>query len=317
MLPLPLWALRRRLRSCPAIQSVSYEATDERLRPVVRMAVQAFVRSAARSAFAAAALTAGIAFAGSKTYSGTLDDPGNTALIGSGPAPSAPDFTDEDAIANNVALYAFAVATAQTVEFRSLGFGEGGVDPYFTLFAGSDGTATVVGSNVDQAFSTGGDFDLTFTLASGAYQFALGAFANESFAENGGGTLADGFIGLGETYSLGDGHYRIEVTTSSTTPPSSMPEPATIALWSVAIAAACLARRASHPRRRSRLFPGARETRTMNRAKPSAVVGTRNAVIPAAFPSSPPVRAKTRSSSETSTTELKRFSPVMIQSSPS
>jgi|GEM_PF-1009640 len=198
----------------------------------------------ARGVALALALHAGAVLAAPTTYTGSLDDPANPALIGSGPAPSAPDFSDASTIANNVALYAFSLATAQTVEFRSLGFGEGGVDPYFTLFAGSDGTATVVGSNFDQAFTTGGDFDLAFVLAAGAYQFAIGAFANESFAENGGGTLADGFIGLGESFSLGDGHYRIEVTTSDvTTPPGTpVPEPETLALWSAAVVAWILAR---------------------------------------------------------------------------
>ena len=54
-----------------------------------------------------------------------------------------------------------------TVTFDSNGFDAGGADPYFTLFAGSDNSAIFLGSNYDPAFTTGGNFNLSYTLAAG------------------------------------------------------------------------------------------------------------------------------------------------------
>jgi hypothetical protein len=166
-----------------------------------------------------ALLVAAAASASAQTYTGRFDDPRNTALVASDL--SAASFADEFAIANNVAIYDLVVPIAGTVSIQSTGFGEGGADPYFTLFQGADATATFLDSNYLQAFSTGGDFSYSASLAAGAYKIALGVFANMSFAENlGSGTLTDGFIALGEPGSLGDGHYRLVVTTP-------VPEPST------------------------------------------------------------------------------------------
>jgi len=81
-------------------------------------------------------------------------------------------------------------------------------------------------------------------LAAGAYKIALGAFANMSFAENtGAGYLADGFVGLGDPSSFGDGSYRLVVT-------SAVPEPTTWALLAmglVMLSARILARRPALP----------------------------------------------------------------------
>jgi len=162
---------------------------------------------------------AAAASAQTTTYNGRFDDPANSALVGSDL--TAASFIDEFAFANNVAIYDLVVATAGTVSIQSTGFGEGGIDPYFTLFRGSDGTATFLDSNYVQAFSTGGDFTYSASLGVGAYKIALGVFANMSFAENlGSGTLADGFVALGEPGSLRDGHYQLVVSTP-------VPEPST------------------------------------------------------------------------------------------
>ena len=83
-----------------------------------------------------------------------------------------------------MALYTFSVTIPGTVSIVSTGFAAGGVDPYFTLFAGSGDSATFLDSNYAQAISTGGDFTWTSTLAVGTYEIALGAFENMSFAEN-------------------------------------------------------------------------------------------------------------------------------------
>ena len=162
------------------------------------------------------------------SLSGRFDDPTNTALVGSDLG--AAQFGDVNAIANNVALYDFTVTTAGTVTIQSLGFGEGGADPYFTLFEGAGTGATFLDSNYSQAFSTGGDFIWSGGLAVGTYQIALGVFANMSFAENSGaGTLGDGFIGLGVPDSAGDGHYHLGVTTP-------VPEPSTWLLLAIGLA---------------------------------------------------------------------------------
>jgi hypothetical protein len=123
--------------------------------------------------------------------------------------------------------------------FESYGFAAGGVDPYFTLFMGSGGSATFLGSNFAQAFSTGGDFATTFDLPAGSYMLAIGAFANVSFTENLGiGTLADGFTALGGPSFLGNYYY--EVNVSSAAP---VPEPATSILISTGLVALYMRRR--------------------------------------------------------------------------
>ena len=169
------------------------------------------------------------------TMNGYLNDAGNVDLVGSGPAPDAPLFGSDFDIANNVAIRAFTLAAASTVTFDSNGYDAGGVDPYFTLFEGATpSTATFIASNYAQAFSTGGDFVISLALAPGDYFVALGAFANESLAENlGGGTLADGFTGLGFG-SLGTYYYELDVTSDAATP---VPEPSTLTMLGLALVA--------------------------------------------------------------------------------
>ena len=184
------------------------------------------------------AAATGASHAQSVVYSGRLDDPANTALVSSDL--TAPSFVDDRAVANNVALYALNVPTTGLVSIVSTGFAAGGVDPYFTLFRGAAATATVVDSNYTQAFSTGGDFSFSAVLASGAYRIALGAFANQSFAENLGiGVLGDGFTGLGVPDALGDSSYRLVVN-------APVPEPAAAWLLGAGMAALLLRRRMRH-----------------------------------------------------------------------
>ena len=190
-------------------------------------------------ALAGAALAAMACAAGAATLSGNLGDPGNAALVGSDLG--APDFTDVNAIADNVALYPFMVTYAGTVSIVSTGFAAGGVDPYFTLFTGSGSSATFLDSNYAQAISTGGDFTWAGTLAAGSYEIALGAFENLSFAENlGSGTLGDGFIQLGDPNSVFDGSYKLTLTTP-------IPEPSQA--WLLALGVAALAARRLRGRR--------------------------------------------------------------------
>lgn len=174
--------------------------------------------------------------------SGFLNDPGNAHLVGSGPAPDGPLFTDDFDIANNVAVYALTLVSPAAVTFESLGFAAGGVDPYFTLFAGATpAVATFVASNFGQAFGAGGDFLITLPLVAGDYLLALGAFANMSFAENlGAGTFADGFIGLGEPDVLGNSYYRLNVRTTT----GDVPEPTMAALLAAGLGMLVLRRAA-------------------------------------------------------------------------
>ena len=183
-----------------------------------------------RNGFAGAALALAATLAGaSTTLSGNLGDAADTALAASDLG--APDFTDANAIANNVALYTFSTVVGGTVSVVSTGRAGGGVDPYFTLFAGSGNTATLLDSNYAQATSTGGDFTWTGTLAAGTYEIALGSFENMSSAENAGsGTLGDGFTGLGDPNSLGDGSYSVNLTTP-------VPEPSGTLLMVIGLAA--------------------------------------------------------------------------------
>ena len=169
---------------------------------------------------------AGAAQAGTATFSGYFNDQANTALKGADLGAAL--FGDDWEIANNVALYPLSVPFAGAVTFDSNGFAVGGADPYFTLFAGNDTAATVAGSNYDQAFSTGDDFLLTFNLAAGDYQVAMGVFANMSSAENwGSGTLGDGFTFLGGPGYLGNYYYELGVTTPDA---PQVPEPCTLLL---------------------------------------------------------------------------------------
>jgi hypothetical protein len=186
------------------------------------------------------ALALATSMAGASTvYSGNLGDSGNGALVGSDLG--APDFTDANSIADNVALYTFTVSHAGAASIVSTGFAGGGVDPYFTLFTGSGGSATFLDSNYAQATSTGGDFTWTGTLAVGTYEIALGAFENLSFAENlGSGTLADGFIFLGDPNSLGNGDYSLTLSTA-------VPEPGSA--WLLAVGLAIVGTRAWRTRR--------------------------------------------------------------------
>jgi len=191
------------------------------------------------TSLAGAALALAASMAGAATLAGNLGDSGNGALVGSDLG--APDFSDDDAVADNVALYAFAVTAGGTVSIVSTGFAGGGVDPYFTLFSGSGDTATFLDSNYAQATSTGGDFAWTGTLAAGSYEIALGTFENLSFAENlGSGTLGDGFIGLGDPNSLGDGSYSLTLSTP-------VPEPTSA--WLIGIGLVAVGTRAWRGRR--------------------------------------------------------------------
>ncbi len=195
------------------------------------------------SAAACGLLSLTSALASPLVFSGRLDDTANAALVASDLG--APVFVDPDpnpltrcdpcVIANNVALYTLAVPSAGPASFVSTGFAAGGAAPYFTLFAGTGAGATFLASNYDDAvLGDGGDFSMSLALAAGSYTLAIGDFENMSFAENlGTGTLADGFIAIGDPSVLGNSSYRLEVTLNSG---GTVPEPGSLALALLALA---------------------------------------------------------------------------------
>lgn len=186
------------------------------------------------------ATAAGHALAGVVTLSGNLGDSANSALVASDL--SAPQFTDDLATANNVALYSLQVLVGGSASFTSTGFALGGIDPYVTVFSGTDrATATFLESNYVHAFSIGGDFTMPVVLAAGDYTVAIGVFANMSFADqDGGGPLSYGFTGLGVPDVFGDGSYTLTVTLPDV---GTVPEPGGALLTLTAACVAVWARR--------------------------------------------------------------------------
>jgi len=185
-------------------------------------------------------------------FSGSFADSTNTALVGSDLGSAS--FSDDNAISNNVALYELIVPVTETVSITSTSFAAGGADPYLTLFKGSGGAATFFDSNYTQAFSTGGDLDYSATLTKGDYEVALGVFANLSFAENfSSGTLADGFTGLGDPGSLGNGSYAVQVKLGTSAAPEI--DPASTAGALTLLAGGVLVLRGRRHRRADDLIP--------------------------------------------------------------
>ena len=174
------------------------------------------------------------------TWDGLLNDPANSALVGSDLG--SPSFIDDAAIANNVALYTFTLGSAHTVTFTSTGYAGGGAQPYFSLFSGTGNPATFLDSNYSVP-----DIDFTFSrlLGAGSYTVAIGAWLNMSFAENlGAGTLQDGFIGLGvpDPSFLGSSAYHVTAEDDATVP-APVPEPATVLLLGTGVCGMVVRRR--------------------------------------------------------------------------
>ncbi len=146
------------------------------------------------------------------------------------------------------------VNTATTVQAITYGYAggtsltgaivpSGGLEPYLSLFDSSGNflTSSFSGTCPATANTLGGNcfdvqLDTTPLLEPGTYTIALSAWENMSSAENQGtGTLADGFTGLGNL-NLGENlNYAFDVIL-----PSNVPEPGTGLLVMAAFGAAAV-----------------------------------------------------------------------------
>ena len=189
-------------------------------------------------------------------YAGSLNDASNAALVDSQlGAPDVTQFGDDNYVANLVGLYQFNVAVGGTVSFASLGGSAGGIDPYFSLFTGTGNGATFTHSEFAAVLGVNFTFDLI--LAAGDYTMSIGAFENMSFAENQGGSLGDGFIGLGVP-ALGNYGYDFSITQSGNG--LVVPEPGAAALALTALLMGALGTGAA--RRRVSTGPDAHRSTT-------------------------------------------------------
>jgi hypothetical protein len=202
-------------------------------------------------------------FADSIFFSGNLRTDATVTTINScgpacttgtlGPANSDADYAQYAAVVDS-----FTISSAEDVRFVTYSYGggtsvtgavvaAGGFEPYLSLFDGSgnflasanfDGITCPAGANT----YNGNCYDVSLdagVLAAGTYQIALTDWQNMSYAENyGSGNLSDGFTGFGQLQPGEDLNYGFDVILPSTsTPPSSVPEPDFTVLAGTAFAA--------------------------------------------------------------------------------
>jgi hypothetical protein len=201
--------------------------------------------------FFVTALLPSSAVASSISYTGNLRTDATVTSCGVGCTLGASN-TDFDYAQYAAVVESFNVSSTSTMTAITFSYGggvngagttiaQGGFEPYLSLFDSSGdflastyyGTTCPAGANTNtvsgQCYDVGLDGG---TLAAGTYQIAITDFENMSFAENyGSGTLADGFIGLGDLQDGEDLHYAFDVDLTPTTPPPpSVPEPLPFAL---------------------------------------------------------------------------------------
>jgi hypothetical protein len=190
-----------------------------------------------------------ISFMGNLRTDATFNSCGAGCTLG-------PSNTDGDYAQWAAAVAGFHVSAASAMTAITFGYGggtngagmsiaQGGFEPYLSLFDASGVflASTFFGTNCPAGAHTntnsGQCFDVLLdggALAAGDYQIAISAFENMSFAENNGsGTLADGFTGLGNLAQGEDLHYAFDVILNPQTSP--VPEPGYLGL----IACAALA----------------------------------------------------------------------------
>lgn len=176
------------------------------------------------------------------SFVGNLRTDANVVACGSGCTLDSSN-SDGDYAQYAAVVDSFSVGSTSTMQAITFSYGggvnaaaqtiaQGGFEPYLSLFDASGNflASTFSGTNCPAGANTntlsGECFDVLLDgeiLSPGAYQIAISAFENLSFAENlGSGTLADGFTGLGNLEDGEDLHYAFDVILNSTTP---VPEP--------------------------------------------------------------------------------------------
>jgi hypothetical protein len=152
--------------------------------------------------------------------------------------------TDADYAQFAAVVKTFSIASPSTMFAITFSYGggtnganqvipQGGFEPYLSLFdAGGNflastfsGITCPAGAHANTVSNSCFDVQLDGgTLGAGSYQIAISAFENMSLAENNGaGTLADGFTGLGNLAPSGENlNYAFDVVLNSTSP---VPEP--------------------------------------------------------------------------------------------
>ena len=189
-----------------------------------------------------------LASASSLVFSGNLRTDATILDCGSG-CTLSPASADFDFAQWSAAVYSFSVPTPSLMQAVTISYAAGGLEPYLSLFDASGtflastffGVTCPSGASVNPA--SGACLDVLLdggTIAAGTYQIVISAFENFSFAENQGfGVLADGFTGLGNLLPGEDLNYAFKVTLTST---SSVPEPSTAWLITLAAILGCLTR---------------------------------------------------------------------------
>ena len=198
------------------------------------------------------------------TFSGSIADCSNPALIGSDPNLPPPSCSSASDSANNVAVYTLVVPFGGFTDFNFGGFSDidfspflvttdavafGPLQPYLSIFRGTGALAEFVTSSAQHRseFTTlATSADLRVFLTAGTYSIAISNRTNHANAESEGGTLGDGFTGRGDPAFLGTGSYQLTATV--------VPEPDEAWLAAIGIVALLLHRR---QRRRSRAAPTA------------------------------------------------------------
>jgi hypothetical protein len=199
---------------------------------------------------ASPAVASSISYIGNLRTDATVTSCGSGCTLGAGDSDF--DYAQFAAVVENFSVTSTSTMTAITFSYgggvngNGVTIAQGGFEPYVSLFDSSGdflastyyGTTCPPGANTNtvsgQCYDVGLDGGV---LTPGSYQIAITDFENMSFAENlGTGTLADGFIGLGDLQDGEDLNFAFDVDLTPTTPPPpAVPEPGTLSLFGLGL----------------------------------------------------------------------------------